>query len=513
MQFLGNENHLVVMPPYNLYLLLHRNFCCMGGIIDRSVFEAGFGFCTDRLVGFEDWDFFVTLGINGVFGRPFHGAPLGYRRWGYSRSDGLTGSAGGLAYMRDLHPDLNRHGRLVEIKREWAPALSVVTPVSGAQTVAKQTCDDFEIVSHKGVQIPPVRGRWVLVLDEDGMDALADGAFVERVLRLVGFADKPSPIALHAPMAQDTGWSPLPLSGEGGGTRRAVVAEGHYYLDWSRTAATATPDVAAFCSYLDAVAGPAARWTYADRTADDGSVALSGFRPSRPPPERPTEPVEFSGSEVERAFRHHEALPLFMPDGGLARPPGAGGSLGDGLGAVIERAWSDWMPSRARQLDLVVDIFGHATLETGDLSEARSPEATARQPARVPVGLLWTQPFPGTACLAEHLDPSSQAVTYQVTSEKQAGPGVTVLGYVPTEFLPGRIKLLRAIGQGMDAVQGPQRLSSPPVVDLAPGAFVEPSGVHAGAGAGPATTRAEPSAGPVDVPGPRARIRGRRRAR
>jgi glycosyltransferase involved in cell wall biosynthesis len=513
MQFLGNENHLVVMPPYNLYLLLHRNFCCMGGIIDRTVFDAGFGFSSDRQVGFEDWDFFATLGMHGVFGRPFHGAPLGYRRWGYSRSDGVTESTAGLAYMRDLHPDLNRHGRLIEIKREWAPALSVVIPAPGAHAMAKQTCDDFELVAHEGAQIPPTRGRWVLLLDEDGMDALADEAFVERVLRLASCAPEPSPIVLLAPVAHAVGWRRLPLSGADGGTRRGVVAEGHFYLDWSRTAPTATPDVAAFCAYLDAVAGTAARWSYADRTSDVAAAALSGFRRPRPPPERPADPVEFSGSEVERAFRHHEAMPLFMPDGGLPRPPGAGGALRDGLGAVIDRAWSDWMPARSRQLDLVIDVLGRATLETGDLSDARSWEVTARQPARIPVGLLWTQPFPGTACLAEHVDPESNAVTYRVTLEKPAGPGVTVLGYVPTEVLPGRIGLLHSITEGMDAVQGTSRLSLCPVVVQALGAFVEPSVAHAGPGAGTARTVVEPIGETVDAPAPRARFRGRRRAR
>jgi glycosyltransferase involved in cell wall biosynthesis len=513
MQFLGNESHLVVMPPYNLYLLLHRNFCCMGGIIDRSVFEAGFGFRTDRPVGHEDWDFFVRLGIHGVFGHPFHGAPLGYRRWGYSLSDGVTESAAGLAYVRDLHPDLNRHGRLIEIKREWAPALSVVIPAPGAHIAAHQTCDDFEVVAREGAQVPPTRGRWVLLLDEEGMAALADESFVERVLRLVGSGARPSPVALHAPAARDTGWTRSPVSDEDGGTRRGVVAEGHYYLDWSRTAtATATPDVAAFCAYLDAVAGPVARWSYADRTSDVSTVALSDFRRSRPPPERPGDPVEFSGSEVERAFRHHEAVPLFMPDGGLPRLPGAGGSLRDGLGAVIDRAWSDWMPARSRQLDLVVDVFGQATLETGDISDASS-EATARQPARIPIGLLWTQPFPGTACLAEHLDPSSHAVTHRVTLEKPAGPGVTVLGYVPTEFLPGRIGLLQSIGERMEFVVGPQRVSLHPVVDLVGGAFVEPSVANAGPGAGRETPDLDPPGAPADAPASRPRLRGRRRAR
>ena len=90
MQFMGNEHHLVVMPPYNLYLLLHRNFCCMG--VDRPV----------RLrrrvpVPLRPAGGARGLGLLrqprdavGIYGHPFHGAPLGYRRWGFSRSDAVT---------------------------------------------------------------------------------------------------------------------------------------------------------------------------------------------------------------------------------------------------------------------------------------------------------------------------------------------------------------------------------------------------------------------------------------
>ena len=79
MQYFGNQQDLVVMPPYNLYTLLFRNFCCMGGLIDRAVFDSGNQFRIDLTHGHEDWDFFISLGSTGIFGAPFHGAPLLYR--------------------------------------------------------------------------------------------------------------------------------------------------------------------------------------------------------------------------------------------------------------------------------------------------------------------------------------------------------------------------------------------------------------------------------------------------
>ena len=52
----------------------------------------------------------------------------------------------GLADVRRLHPELSQSGRLIEIKKEWAPALSVVVRTAGRPRVATQTCDDFEVV-------------------------------------------------------------------------------------------------------------------------------------------------------------------------------------------------------------------------------------------------------------------------------------------------------------------------------------------------------------------------------
>jgi hypothetical protein len=163
---MGNERQLVVMPPYNLYLLLHRNFCAMGGLIERAVFEEGFRFRPGQ--SHEDWDFFVQLGLQGIYGHPLHEAPLRYRRWGYSRSDGVNERPGSAPTMQPLGPDANESGRLIGIKSEWAPALSVVVPHPGTHVVAGQTCDDFEVVAHEAGRPPRVRGRWVLMLDEGG---------------------------------------------------------------------------------------------------------------------------------------------------------------------------------------------------------------------------------------------------------------------------------------------------------------------------------------------------------
>jgi hypothetical protein len=474
LRFMGNENRLLIMPPYNLYLLLHRNFCGMGGLVDRAVFDAGFQFRPDRLAGHEDWDFFVTLGVHGIFGAPLHGTPLRYRRWGYSRSDGVDEGQSGLNAARALHPEINRRGRLMEIKREWAPALSVIVRTPGTHPVVEQSCDDFEVVLLRGDGVPRVRGRWVLMLEVEGMGVLHDATFVERLLRLARDQLPSVPIALHPGAPSDVEWNPLVAPA--GGPPFGIVAEGHFYLDWSKRVEPGATDVAAFCTYLAETARAPLRWGYTASAPQADGVLLTAFRPPRPPPKAPDGEVETLASEIERGFRHHETLPLFMPASGFGRLPNAPEPSQDGLGAIVGRAWSDWMPARSLELVLVIDVFGEATLETSASPIDASSFASSREPARLTVGCLWTQPFPGTACLLSTTDASTQRVTYRVTRDAAMDSGEAILGYLPVDILPGRLALERAIERCLHAVGGPSQVIAPQVADLTPEVYVEPPG-------------------------------------
>jgi hypothetical protein len=474
LKFTGNENRLLIMPPYNLYLLLQRNFCGIGGLVDRAVFEAGFQFRPDRRAGHEDWDFFVTLGVHGIFGSPLHGTPLRYKRWGYSRSDGVDEGQSGLTAARELHPELNQRGRLVEIKREWAPALSVIVRTAGEHAVVDQSCDDFEVVHQRGGGVPRVRGRWVLMLDAGGMDVLHDATFVERILRLASDQSPSVPIALYPGVPSGVEWNPL-VAPEGLAPF-GVVAEGHFYLDWSKRIEPGATDVAAFCTYLAATAQAPARWGYTTSTSHAEGVPLFAFRAPRPPPEPPHGDVETTASEVERGFRHHEALPLFMPASGFGRLPNAPEVSQDGLGAVVGLAWSDWMPARSLELVLVVDVFGQAMLETSASPIDASSLASSREPARLSVGWIWAQPFPGTVSLVATTDASTQRVTYRVGGDDEMDSGDAVLGYLPADILPGRLALETAIERCLHAVEGPRQVTAPVVADLTPGVYVEPPG-------------------------------------
>ena len=367
------------------------------------------------------------------------------------------------------------------IKREWAPALSVIVRSSDEPVVADQTCDDFEIVVYRGERAPPARGRWVLMLTDDGAGALGDPWFVERVIRLASGQARPAPIYLYPPAATGApgGWRRIDRSAA---TRVpfGIVAGGYLYADWRGMAGGGSVDQVHYCAQLDASVGtelgPALCLEYAG-TPDEAALPLPSFRPPRPPPAPSGDPLEASGNEVERAFRHLEASPLFMSADGAPRLPDAPDPTRDGLGAIIEQAWSNWMPSRSLQLNLVVDVLGRSTLETCAHPDPGSLDATSTDPATVPVGWMWAQPFPGTACLLSHRDPSTLAVSYRVALDGAAEPGEAVLGYVPTEFLPGRIGLLSSIETSIGTVRGPRAVTPPPLGDLPPEVFVEPPSV------------------------------------
>jgi hypothetical protein len=281
-------------------------------------------------------------------------------------------------------------------------------------------------------------------------------------------------------VAGGVGWNPL-VAPEGL-TPFGVVAEGHFYLDWSKRIEPGATDVAAFCRYLAATAEAPARWGYTTSTAHAEGVPLSAFRAPRPPPEPPDGDVEATGSEVERGFRHHEALPLFMPASGFGRLPNAPEPSQDGLGAIVGRAWSDWMAARSLELVLVVDVFGEATLETSASPIDASSFASSREPARLSVGRIWAQPFPGTACLMSTTDASPQRVTYRVTLDAAMEPGDAILGYLPVDVLPGRIALENAIERCLHAVEGPRQVTAPQVADPTPGVYVEPPGTPPASG-------------------------------
>jgi hypothetical protein len=218
-QYFGNREDYYEVPEYNLYTLLHGNFCDTCSLLDRQIFDAGERYAEGIRLGHEDWEFALRLAARGVRGEVARGPTLRYRKWGFNRSDVVDHSP---EQFEELLAEISPfRGREAEIKARESPALSIVplarieADAERGQTLATglraQACADIELIArydgvwpgegglpvvqripaalangafdalHQGLEL--ARGAFVAVSAGDAAGLLADRAFAARVLR------------------------------------------------------------------------------------------------------------------------------------------------------------------------------------------------------------------------------------------------------------------------------------------------------------------------------------------
>jgi hypothetical protein len=208
-QHFGNRNDFVRLPAYNLWLLMRENYCPAPALFDRRLFAPeGVGYPEEIVVGHEDWDLVLQLAERGVHGIHADGPTFLYRRQGFSRVNAVDyGPHEFHQAIEKRHPSLYRNSD--RIKREWAPALSLVLLDEGGAwseadlaDLSQQSCLDFEALA-AGEPAPGVRaiaggadepgkwlqealagarGRWVCVLTPAAHRVLHDRSFVEHLI-------------------------------------------------------------------------------------------------------------------------------------------------------------------------------------------------------------------------------------------------------------------------------------------------------------------------------------------
>jgi glycosyltransferase involved in cell wall biosynthesis len=215
LDFFGNREEYHEATPYNLFTLLHANFCDTCSLVDRAVFDAGLRYHEGIHLGHEDWEFALRLATHGVRGERADGPTVRYRKWGFNRSDSVDhvgdDFASGFLAEQGLF-----EGREREIKAREKPALSIVALTPAGEdsadllaALAGQSCSDCELVADvvgnavpggaslrrfpsgepaetllRGLQ--SARGTFVAVTAGTGADLLARPEFVEKVLRRFG---------------------------------------------------------------------------------------------------------------------------------------------------------------------------------------------------------------------------------------------------------------------------------------------------------------------------------------
>jgi len=449
LQFFGNQERLLIMPPYNLYLLMFRNFCAMGCLVDRGVFDAGFRFRDDRAQRHEDWDFFLSLGGAGIHGVPNHAAPLRYRQHGYSRSDSVEGASGDLQDdIARLHPTLFTGDALIEVKRQWSPALTIVLAGAGATTIADQTCGDFEIVDapHDG-GMPDARGRWVVVIDRSGSSVLLDPEFVERLVRLA--LGRPAGTVLGLVTVDTPGatWRRVARAASRGAT--AVLMGGESYAQRRASARGGVGGPAELVEEMTRTRRTPEWWACPVGPSGSGSGSGSAGGSLRSPVTGPGIPPDNDPKNIEAQFRWTEAAPLFMPLGGPRRVPRPPAGFQNGVEAITKKAWAGWAPQCTVRLDLVRRANGSTFL---DVVDDRFPSPYREMEVRVSLGRAWTRPLIGTTCLAVRLDTVTHALNYRVMSPRTAAEDDQPIAYVYTTPLPDSIDLRRAFDKARHAL-------------------------------------------------------------
>jgi glycosyltransferase involved in cell wall biosynthesis len=214
LDYFGNRDEYHEAPPYNLYTLLHANFCDTCSLLDRTIFDAGVRYHSGIKLGHEDWEFALQLAARGVRGEPAYKRTVRYRKWGFNRSDIVDHA---LAEFREEFLAAEAApliAREAAIKAKESPALSVVSlaPVGAdgeavRELLAAQSCIDLELIADIGGEVAaapgPVirhfpggtaietlqrglamaRGSFVALTFGSGTPLLADPAFAEKVLR------------------------------------------------------------------------------------------------------------------------------------------------------------------------------------------------------------------------------------------------------------------------------------------------------------------------------------------
>jgi glycosyltransferase involved in cell wall biosynthesis/ribosomal protein S18 acetylase RimI-like enzyme len=205
LQFFGNRRDYLEMPSYNLHALLISNYCAVTSLIDREVFDRGFRFPEELVLGHEDWDFVLTLAEHGIYGEPAETKTLLCRRHGFSRNDVIEANTPFEEVVAARHPEL--FSRSTGIKAEWNPALTVIAldPATRGSDSApehamapRQTCADFELLVPASAEPRPgsrgealasgvrsARGRYLLAGYGSPAQLLADPTLIEKLLRIL----------------------------------------------------------------------------------------------------------------------------------------------------------------------------------------------------------------------------------------------------------------------------------------------------------------------------------------
>ncbi len=115
----GKRQFVVTYRPYSFYRLLFQNIMVSGSMFRKIAWEQVGGY-DERLVGYEDWEFWISLGAKGWLGYIIPKPLFLYRKHEESKTRISRIMHRNLKQLiREKHADLYTEERLAELKSIW----------------------------------------------------------------------------------------------------------------------------------------------------------------------------------------------------------------------------------------------------------------------------------------------------------------------------------------------------------------------------------------------------------
>ncbi|MGG3926630.1 glycosyltransferase family A protein [Metabacillus fastidiosus] len=116
----GTENWEFIPGPYNFYTELHQNIVCGHAMFRKQGWEDVGGYKKMHVMGYEDWNFWISLGESGWIGYLIPEILFSYLRVGKSMVHNAIDNHNLLLnQIKEFHPELYKPQKLAELKEKW----------------------------------------------------------------------------------------------------------------------------------------------------------------------------------------------------------------------------------------------------------------------------------------------------------------------------------------------------------------------------------------------------------
>lgn len=118
--FFGNDDAVWKNSDYNFFDLLHANQATVSALVRKEAWEEVGGYDESMRDGYEDWEFWISLGEKGWFGKLIREPLFNYRKHGTSTNMGAELKHDSIVkYIREKHSVLYSKESLAKIKKTW----------------------------------------------------------------------------------------------------------------------------------------------------------------------------------------------------------------------------------------------------------------------------------------------------------------------------------------------------------------------------------------------------------